>query len=186
MRHSQEEKAKTHQRIVQTASRLFREKGFDGIGPADLMKEAGVTVRGFYKHFKSKDALIQEAMADATQPPPCTQTSIDRHTEFVDLLSFYLGLDHKDDPGTGCSFAALSSEMRRCDPETRALLTARLAGTMDTLTEWLGGGKGSPTKSHIRLFLNAWSRFIRKNGRRRKVFRRDYRISATVSGKIRH
>src|ERR1700761_7725750 len=65
MGHSQADKARTHARIVELAAAKFREKGLDGIGVADLMKEAGVTVGGFYKHFASRDALVTEAVAEA-------------------------------------------------------------------------------------------------------------------------
>src|ERR1700720_994767 len=65
MRHSKAEKAKTHERIVKIASRRFREKGLAGVGIADLMKEAGLTVGGFYKHFDSRDALVAEAVSSA-------------------------------------------------------------------------------------------------------------------------
>src|SRR5258708_30829533 len=67
MRHSKAEKAKTHKRIVAIASRRFREKGLAGIGIADLMKEAGLTVGGFYKHFNSRDALVAEAVGGALE-----------------------------------------------------------------------------------------------------------------------
>ena len=67
MRHSKAEKAKTHKRIVAIASRRFREEGLAGIGIADLMKEAGLTVGGFYKHFNSRDALVAEAVGCALE-----------------------------------------------------------------------------------------------------------------------
>ena len=62
MRHSKDEKARTHKRIVAVASKKLREEGLAGIGIANLMKEAGLTVGGFYKHFKSRDALVAEAV----------------------------------------------------------------------------------------------------------------------------
>ena len=65
MGHSRVEKTKTHKRIVKIASRRFREKGIAGVGIADLMKEAGLTVGGFYKHFDSRDALVAEAVSSA-------------------------------------------------------------------------------------------------------------------------
>jgi tetracycline repressor-like protein len=67
MRHSKAEKAKTHERIVAIASKRFREEGLAGIGIADLMKEAGLTVGGFYKHFKSRDALVAEVVGRALE-----------------------------------------------------------------------------------------------------------------------
>ena len=63
MGHSQADKAQTHERIVAIASRRFRERGLEGIGVADVMKEAGLTVGGFYKHFDSREALVVEALA---------------------------------------------------------------------------------------------------------------------------
>ena len=64
----QAEKAKTHERIVTLASKSFREKGLTGIGIAELMKEAGLTVGGFYKHFGSRDDLVAEALGSAHRP----------------------------------------------------------------------------------------------------------------------
>ena len=65
MGHSQQDKAATHARIVDIASRRLREKGLEGIGVADLMKEAGLTHGGFYAHFASREALVIEAFGDA-------------------------------------------------------------------------------------------------------------------------
>jgi TetR/AcrR family transcriptional repressor of nem operon len=65
MRHSKAEKARTHKHIVAIASKRFREKGLAGIGIAQLMKQAGLTVGGFYKHFNSRDDLVAEAVGSA-------------------------------------------------------------------------------------------------------------------------
>src|SRR5438874_13279345 len=65
MKVSREQAAQNHERIVETAAQRFRERGFDGIGVADLMKEAGLTHGGFYGHFSSKEDLIAEASARA-------------------------------------------------------------------------------------------------------------------------
>src|SRR3954462_4017135 len=61
MKVSREQAAQSRERIVETAARLFRERGFEGVGVADLMKEAGLTHGGFYGHFSSKEDLIAEA-----------------------------------------------------------------------------------------------------------------------------
>ena len=126
MGHSRAEKAKTHQRIVALASTRFREKGLAGIGIADLMKEAGLTVGGFYKHFRSRDDLVAEAMsaalghwtrkadAAASGGPPLT---------FDSLVDDYLSETHRDGPGTGCPVGALAGDFARSDKRTRALVT---------------------------------------------------------------
>jgi len=58
MGYSKAQKTRTHKRIVSIASKRFREKGLAGFGIAELMKEAGLTVGGFYKHFGSRDDLV--------------------------------------------------------------------------------------------------------------------------------
>src|SRR5258707_1291662 len=65
MGHSKAEKAESHDRIVRTAATRFREIGVNGIGLADLMKEAGLTHGGFYRHFASRDELVAEAIERA-------------------------------------------------------------------------------------------------------------------------
>lgn len=103
-------------RIVATASRLFRERGYDGIGVADLMAEAGFTHGGFYKHFASKADLMAEAATAGMQ----------RSAEKTHSLSpaqhvrQYLSREHRDAPGDGCTMAALSADAARQSPEIKA------------------------------------------------------------------
>src|SRR3954469_5501007 len=61
MRVSRKQADKNHEHVIEVASRLFRERGFEGIGVADLMKEAGLTHGGFYGQFKSKEDLKVQA-----------------------------------------------------------------------------------------------------------------------------
>ena len=67
MGHSQAEKVESHDRIVQVAATRFRESGVSGIGVADLMRDAGLTHGGFYRHFASRDELVVEAVERALQ-----------------------------------------------------------------------------------------------------------------------
>jgi TetR/AcrR family transcriptional regulator, transcriptional repressor for nem operon len=129
MRHSKAEKAKTHRRIVTIASKRFREKGLAGIGIADLMQEAGLTVGGFYKHFKSRDDLVAEAVgaalgswkrradAAASGGPPLT---------YEELVDDYLSEAHRDDLGTGCPVGALAGDIARSGKRTRGLVTRQI------------------------------------------------------------
>src|SRR5260221_4753413 len=129
MRHSKAEKAKTHERIVAIASRRFREEGLAGIGIADLMKEAGLTVGGFYKHFNSRDALVAEAVGSALElwkrqvdaaasgGPPVTYES---------LIDEYLSEAHRNHPGTGCPVGALAGDLARTDRRTRAIVSRKI------------------------------------------------------------
>ncbi len=62
MRYAPEHNEETRERIVEVASRLFREHGIEAVGLAKVMSEAGLTVGTFYTHFKSKEALVREAL----------------------------------------------------------------------------------------------------------------------------
>jgi TetR/AcrR family transcriptional regulator, transcriptional repressor for nem operon len=137
MGHSQAEKAKTHEQIVNLASKRFREKGLTGIGIAELMKEAGLTVGGFYKHFDSRDDLVVEAMrsalgawkrkvdAAASGAPPVTYES---------LIDDYLSEAHRDDPGSGCPVSALAGDIARSDKRIQALVTREAQESIELLT----------------------------------------------------
>jgi TetR/AcrR family transcriptional repressor of nem operon len=134
MRHSKVEKAKTHKRIVAIASKRFREEGLAGIGIADLMKEAGLTVGGFYKHFSSRDDLVAEAVGSALElwkrqvdaaasgGPPVTYES---------LVDGYLSEAHRDHPGTGCAVSALAGDIARSDKQTRAVFTWQIRDNIE-------------------------------------------------------
>src|SRR5258708_33350172 len=65
MRVNREQAAASRERILDAAARRFRERGLDGIGVADLMKDAGFTHGGFYAHFDSKEDLVAQACAAA-------------------------------------------------------------------------------------------------------------------------
>src|SRR5258708_12340534 len=123
MGYSKRDKADTHTRIISVATKRFRELGLEGIGVADVMKEAGVTVGGFYKHFESRDELVVEALATAFQ-------DLDRWEEHTDtltkLLENYLSEAHRDAPGTGCALGALLGDMSRASRSPKAVYTARL------------------------------------------------------------
>jgi TetR/AcrR family transcriptional regulator, transcriptional repressor for nem operon len=136
MRHSKAEKARTHERIVGIASKRFREEGLAGIGIADLMKDAGLTVGGFYKHFNSRDALVAEAVgsalelwkrqvdATASGGPPVTYES---------LVDEYLSEAHRNHPGTGCPVSALAGDLARTDRRTRALVSRKVRDNIELL-----------------------------------------------------
>ena len=65
MRYPKEQKAETRKRILGAAARLFRERGYEGIGVDAIMKEVGLTAGGFYAHFDSKETLFAEAIETA-------------------------------------------------------------------------------------------------------------------------
>ncbi len=129
MGYSKAQKARTHKRIVAIASRRFREKGLAGFGIAELMKEAGLTVGGFYKHFDSRDDLVSEAVNSAFggwKRRVDAAKSGGRPMSYEKLIDEYLNEAHRDNPGTGCAFSALAPEIARSDERTRALTSEQV------------------------------------------------------------
>jgi TetR/AcrR family transcriptional repressor of nem operon len=118
MRKSREEAAQTRKRIVTAAGGEFRKNGIVATGLNDLMKAAGLTHGGFYKHFESKDQLVAEACAE----------SVEALIERVSAAgsgagATYLSTRHRDNPADGCPLAAIGSELSRGDEKTRAVAT---------------------------------------------------------------
>ena len=136
MGYSRAQKEKTHKRIVAIASKRFREQGLAGFGIAELMKEAGLTVGGFYKHFDSRDELVAEALSDAFgvwQRQKEAAEAGGRSLSFAKLIDDYLSDVHRKNPGTGCAFSALAPEIARSDKRTRALTSEQVRKDLELL-----------------------------------------------------
>jgi TetR/AcrR family transcriptional repressor of nem operon len=119
MRYPVEETASKHERIVKEASRLFRERGFENVSVAEVMKAAGLTHGAFYAHFGSKEELQAAAVAYGQK------VSLDRlqRSKKKTKGAFddrYLSPWHRDNPGDGCTMAALGPEVARSTPELKA------------------------------------------------------------------
>jgi TetR/AcrR family transcriptional regulator, transcriptional repressor for nem operon len=126
MKVSREQAAENRERIVQVAAKLFRERGFDGIGVADLMKSAGLTHGGFYGHFTSKEDLAAEACKRALDESLETWSAAIETAPgeaFSKIVNSYLSEDHRDGPGNGCLVAALGSDLGRQAPPIRRVAT---------------------------------------------------------------
>jgi TetR/AcrR family transcriptional regulator, transcriptional repressor for nem operon len=137
MRVSREQAAENRKRIVETASRMFREKGFDGVGVDAIMKGAGLTHGGFYGHFRSKDDLAAEAVARALERGTERQR---RFTDLNDLVSDYLSERHRANRADGCAIAALGAEMARQGEGMRRGVTAYVRAQLDRFSHLLKGG----------------------------------------------
>jgi TetR/AcrR family transcriptional repressor of nem operon len=142
MKVSREQAALNRERILEAAAQLFRERGFDGIGVADLMKEAGLTHGGFYGHFSSKEELIAEASARALTS---TFALLSKQAErgagdpLSAVANSYLSSRHRDDPGTGCLLAALGPDVSRQGPAVRRTVTDYVRSAVDLLTTLVPG-----------------------------------------------
>jgi TetR/AcrR family transcriptional regulator, transcriptional repressor for nem operon len=137
MRVSREKAAENRERIVDAASRLFREKGFDGAGVDAIMHAAGLTHGGFYGHFGSKDDLAAEAVTRAFGR---SAEELSRYATLSDLVSAYLSERHCADRANGCAIAALGADMARQSEGVRRGLTAYVRAQLDHFTRLLRNG----------------------------------------------
>jgi TetR/AcrR family transcriptional regulator, transcriptional repressor for nem operon len=146
---SQADKAASHERIVKAAAARIRRDGVDGLSVADLMREAGLTHGGFYRHFGSRDDLVAEAVEAALAHgsrraegarqggPEALATAIDA----------YLSPLHRDKPETGCAVAALPADAARSSPRTRAAYTAQVRRYLDLFADLTPAG--DPDDPHL-------------------------------------
>lgn len=141
----------THERIVATAARAIRRGGFNGVGVADIMKEAGLTHGGFYAHFSSRNALLAEALERAGQDSAASvkqgiETGQARGSSALRaLVEAYLSDRHLGSLETGCPVAALASEMPRQTIEVREASAQRVRGLVAAVQRALP--KGAPADS---------------------------------------
>src|SRR5467141_5110062 len=160
MKLTKEQTEKNRAAILETAQRLFRTHGFESVGVADLMREAGFTHGGFYNHFSSKEALAKEA---------CQAALGKANAAFADLLqrgkgnpwrryvADYLTKEHRDDPGSGCTLGALSADAARQGPELQAGFAKAIEQVIDIFADHLA--KASPAEPRASLRARAVQQF---------------------------
>jgi TetR/AcrR family transcriptional regulator, transcriptional repressor for nem operon len=141
MRLTQLESERNRKQILEAAGRLFRERGFDGVGIDGLMKGAGFTHGGFYNHFASKEELEAEASAAGV---------VQKNAELVESLSdprrdgwkeyvrVYLSAEHRGDRAGGCTLGALAADAARKGPKVQASFIEAVEGMAGALADHLG------------------------------------------------
>jgi TetR/AcrR family transcriptional regulator, transcriptional repressor for nem operon len=143
MRSAPSRKDLSHERIVEVASRAIRRAGYQGVGVADLMREAGLTHGGFYAHFPSRDALLVEAIEHAGDEneralgeriaKQCAQGL----EPFAALVHSYLHDKQLENVELGCVVAALSSETARQHEDVQRAARARVKALIDLVQRML-------------------------------------------------
>jgi TetR/AcrR family transcriptional regulator, transcriptional repressor for nem operon len=116
MGHSQADKAASRERVLRIASRKIRTEGVTRPGVADLMEEAGLTHGGFYRHFASREELIDQAAALALAEGSAKMERAARKNDqdpLAGLIDAYLAKQHRDRPGTGCALVSLGAAAGR-------------------------------------------------------------------------
>lgn len=117
MKVSKAQAAENRQGILDAAARLYRERGLTGVGVADITRDAGLTHGGLYRHFASKDALVQEACARAFDWTIAPLDGVTPNSTVRERIQSYLSPQHRDAPGTGCPAAALAVDAARAGGE---------------------------------------------------------------------
>ena len=140
MKVTRERAEANREHILETAGRLFRERGYDGIGVADIMKRAGLTHGGFYGHFPSKDDLAAEITARVLGREGWLERLTGRANPTLgDMVRSYLTPRHRDDPGHGCLFAALGSDVARQPRSVRRAFTGGFRRRIDAVQRLMVG-----------------------------------------------
>ena len=157
MGHSQSEKKSNHERILRTAAKRLREKGLEAVAIADVMKEVGLTVGGFYKHFDSRDDFVIEALRAASWQRPAQQlASGGPSVNLAGLVDDYLSEKHRDRPGSGCLIAALAGDVARSNKQIRNLATERIRSTLDLIAGLLPNKDKESARKQAALIFSAF------------------------------
>ncbi len=151
MKVSREQMAENRRRILDVASRLFKEKGFDAVSVAEVMKAAGMTHGGFYGHFTSKDDLVAQTLAHGL-----AATSFG-DGDFNGFIRSYLAPRHRDNPGNGCPTAGLAAAIRHQTPAAKAAMTEGLRSQIARIEQALPD-KGS--KEARRAAIGSWAAMV--------------------------
>lgn len=133
-------------RIVETASVLFRERGYDGVGIADLMATAGFTHGGFYKHFPSKADLQAEAASRGFAQTAAKAEGVDA----VEFVKYYLSREHRDARGEGCTMAALCGDAARQPEPIKTVFATGVESQLAILANKAGAPEDGKREANLR------------------------------------
>jgi len=123
----------THNRIVRNASGALRARGLNGVGIVGLMKSAGLTRGGFYSHFRSREALVAEAIAYAMAQTASEWRASTASGGLDSLAASYLRQEHRDNPARGCPLPSVSADVARPGPKVLRTFTQCLSELLDVL-----------------------------------------------------
>lgn len=134
MKVSKETSAKHRGELLKAASRLFRERGFDKVGIAEISAAANLTHGAFYTHFASKDALCAEVIASAARTGGAAPSAMLNWRTFVES---YLSPKHVRDRANGCPYAALAGDVPRESETIRTAYSNALDGSIEGIAKTL-------------------------------------------------
>src|SRR6266545_3532580 len=142
MRYGPEHKMRTRDHIVRNAARKLRTEGLSGPGVASVMKASGLTVGGFYKHFRSKDELLAEAIAQGfsdLSEKVSSLREVPPQDRWKEIVRWYLSPEHCNHPGTGCPVVTLAPEIARAKLTVRKRTADLMKELADGWAEFMPG-----------------------------------------------
>jgi TetR/AcrR family transcriptional repressor of nem operon len=145
MRVSRVQAEENRQTVINVASRLFRERGFDGIGLKDLMESAGLTQGAFYKQFASKDDLAAQASKRALESASrrwAAAAAANPTDPLGAVIAFYLSTGHREEKMDGCPIVALGSDAARQGADVKASFEAGIKAHLEILGRLIADNDG--------------------------------------------
>jgi TetR/AcrR family transcriptional repressor of nem operon len=161
MRYRPEHKDEVHQKIVKDASRRVRAEGLTGAAVSAIMRDAGLTHGGFYKHFESKDELLIESLSEGFREIADRLTQAGEQTQpdaaWRAIVKAYLSLEHCDHADRGCPLVALAPELARADKAMRPQILGELLKYKSRMVPFMPGRR---TADKERAFFAIFSTMI--------------------------
>jgi TetR/AcrR family transcriptional regulator, transcriptional repressor for nem operon len=157
LRVSRIQAAENRETVINVASRLFRKRGFDGIGLKDLMKSAGLTQGAFYKQFASKDDLAAQASRRAMESATrrwSAATAAKPEDPLGAVIAFYLSMGHRGEKMDGCPIVALGSDAARQGMDVKASFEAGIKEHLEILARFIAKTKGEESKGKAMAILS--------------------------------
>lgn len=152
MRYDKGHKDASRRRIIDVAGERFRSEGIAASGLAGIMSDAGLTNGAFYPHFKSKAALVCESVAAAMENQGKLMQELAASGGLEAAIAAYLSPDHRDNPATGCTLAALLPELAREPAETRSVWAERFLATVKQLASELPPRTQNPEAKALAIY----------------------------------
>ncbi len=186
MKVTRQRAAENRAAVVAAAGRLFRARGFDGVGVAEICRAAGLTHGGFYGQFASKGALAEEAcdQAFAESLERLRARLVKPDDELDRLLDAYLSQQHRDRPDDGCPMAAYASEIPRQEPALQDRFGAGVARYVDALAERLPAAVGDAADRRRRA-ITILAALVGGMALARSTARSDPKLSAEIMAGLR-
>ena len=141
MGHSQADKARSRERILNEAATQIRDKGLDALSIGSLMQQVKLTHGGFYGHFASRSDLIAAALEQALtlgEASARASRDPDKPVSVNSLVRSYLSRSHRDQPKSGCAIGALISDVGRADAQCRAVMEPHIESFIAKVAETFG------------------------------------------------